>query len=210
MDPLRALLSPIVKLVNRRIAASTPARELCRELDGKTVAVRVRSTGLAAWCRVETDGIVLLPEPEGEPDAAVTGSLLTLARLAGESGEAAVRDGSLELTGDAETARAFQRLLRYGRPEVEEELSGLIGDVAAHEVGDFLRRVGRWGHEARETLRRNLSEYLQEESRELPTRYETNAFRDRVERLRDDVARMEARLRRLEAEDGSLTGSNPG
>ncbi|HEX7062917.1 MAG TPA: SCP2 sterol-binding domain-containing protein [Woeseiaceae bacterium] len=206
MDPLHALLSPIVRLVNRRIAASTPARELCQELDGKTVAVRVRSTGLAAWCRVETDGIVLLPEPEGEPDAAVTGSLLTLARLAGESGEAAVRDGSLELTGDAETARAFQRLLRYGRPEVEEELSGLIGDVAAHEVGDFLRRVGRWSREARETLRHNLSEYLQEESRELPTRYETNAFRDRVERLRDDVARMEARLRRLEAADGSVFG----
>lgn len=199
MDPLHALLSPITRLVNRRIAASTPARALCRELDGKIVAVRVRSTGLAAYCRVEADGIGLLHEAEGEPDAAVTGSLLTLARLAGETGEAAVRDGSLELAGDAETARAFQQLLRYGRPDLEEELSGLIGDVAAHEVGDFARRVGRWGRDARETLRRNVSEYLQEESRELPTRYETNAFRDRVERLRDDVARMDARLRRLEA-----------
>jgi ubiquinone biosynthesis protein UbiJ len=199
MDALRAVLSPVTRLVNRRIAASTPARELCRELEGKVVAVRVKDTALAVYCRVEADGIALLGDYDGEPDAAVTGSLLTLGRLASESGETLVRDGSLELAGDAAVARAFQRLLFHGRPDVEEELSGVIGDVAAHELGELARRTAGWGREARETLRRNLSEYLQEESRALPTRYEVNAFRDRVERLRDDVARMDARLRLLES-----------
>lgn len=198
MDALETLLSPLARLVNRRIATTTPARELCRELDGKVIAVRVRNTRLAMYCRVEPDGVVLAGDYDDEPDAAVTGSLLTLARLGGESGEDAVRDGSLELTGDAEVARRFQRLLFYGRPDVEEELASVIGDVAAHEVGEVARRVGRWARDARETFHRNLSEYLQEETRELPTRYETNAFRDRVERLRDDVARMDARLRLLE------------
>ena len=44
----------------------------------------------------------------------------------------------------------------------------------------------------------NIREYLQEESRTVPSRYETNAFRQRVESLRDDVARFEARLKHLE------------
>lgn len=204
MDALETLLSPIARLINRRIRTTTPARELSLELEGRVIAVRVRDTALVTYCRVEADEIVLFGDHNGEPDAAITGSLLSLARLAGESGEAAVRDGSLELTGDAEVARDFQRLLRYGRPDLEEEISGVIGDVAAHEVGEIARRFGRWGREARDTLRRNLGEYLQEETRALPTRYEANAFRDRVESLRDDVARMDARLRRLETRDGAL------
>src|SRR5690606_13855040 len=128
MDPLQALLAPVTRLVNRRIATVTPARELCRELAGKVVAVRVRNTGLVACFRVEADGIAMLDDFDGEPDAAVTGSLLTLARLAGESGDAAVREGALELTGDADVARRFQKLLFYGRPDLEEELSAIVGD----------------------------------------------------------------------------------
>lgn len=203
MDALERLLSPLMRVVNRRIRTTTPARELCRELEGRVIAVRVRNTALAMYARVDADEIVLFGDYEAEPDAAITGSLLSLARLAGVSGETAVRDGSLELAGDAGVARNFQRLLRYGRPDIEEEMSGVIGDVAAHEIGEFARRLGRWGSEARDTLRRNLSEYLQEESRALPTRYEANAFRDRVESLRDDVARMNARLTRLESRTGN-------
>ena len=44
------------------------------------------------------------------------------------------------------------------------------------------------------------------ESRTVPSRYEVEAFRGRVDTLRDDVARLEARLaafeRELDAEDG--------
>ncbi len=203
MDALESLLRPITRLINRRIGMTTPARELCAELQGKVVAIRVRNTALAMYVRVDAGELSLLGTYEAEPDAAITGSLLALARLAGDSGEAAVRDGALELAGDAEVARNFQRLLRFGRPDVEEELSGLVGDVAAHEIGEFARRLGRWGEQARDTMRRNLSEYLQEESRALPTRYEVEEFRESVEALRDDAARLDARLQRLEALAGT-------
>ena len=205
MDALESLLRPITRLVNRRIAMTTPARELCEQLQGKVIAIRVRDTALAMYARVDGGELVLLGEFEAEPDAAITGSLLSLARLSGASGEAAVRDGSLELAGDAEVARDFQRLLQYGRPDLEEELSGLVGDVAAHEIGELARRLGRWGEQARDTLRQNLSEYLQEESRALPTRYEVEEFRARVESLRDDAARLDARLQRLESLAGPDT-----
>lgn len=206
MDALESLLRPLTRLINRRIAMTTPARELCEELQGKVIAVRVRNTALAMYVRVDASELSLLGSYGAEPDAAITGSLLSLARLTGESGEAAVRDGALELAGDAAVARDFQRLLRYGKPDVEEELSGLVGDVAAHEIGQLVRHLGRWGQEARDTMRQNLSEYLQEESRALPTRYEVEEFRERVEALRDDAARLDARLERLESLAGTDTG----
>jgi ubiquinone biosynthesis protein UbiJ len=38
---------------------------------------------------------------------------------------------------------------------------------------------------------------LQEESGDVPSRYETERFAENVNTLRDDVARLEARLNRL-------------
>lgn len=199
MNALETLLRPVADLVNRQIRMQTPARELCDELAGRVVAVRLRDTSFAVWCRVEPEGIRLTGDDDGEPDAIITGSLLALAKLSASSGEEAVRSGALHLDGDADTARMFQRLLQYGRPDFEEELSGVVGDSAAHALGQFARSVRDWGLKARSTMRQNLSEYLQEESRAVPARHEAEAFRREVETLRDDVDRLEARLKRLES-----------
>jgi ubiquinone biosynthesis protein UbiJ len=57
-----------------------------------------------------------------------------------------------------------------------------------------------WARDARSTMGNNVREYLQEESRDLPTRYEVDRFSVRLGVLRDDVERLAARLRRLEGE----------
>ena len=198
MDALERLLQPLAALANRQIRMKTPARELAQELQGSVVGVRVKDTALVMYFHVADGEISVTGDFEGVPDAVITGSLLTLAQMAGQSGESAVRDGSLELVGDAALAQSFQRLLWHARPDIEEELSGVIGDVAAHGLGELARSVTDWSREARSTLRRNLSEYLQEESRAVPTRYEADRFRGEVEAMRDDVARLEARVKRLE------------
>lgn len=198
MDALERLLQPLAKLANRQIRMKTPARELAEELQGSVVGIRVKNTALAMYFHVLDGEISVTGDFDGVPDAVITGSLLTLAQMAGQSGESAVRDGSLELSGDAALAQSFQQLLWHARPDIEEELSGVIGDVAAHGLGDLARSVTGWTREARGTLRQNLSEFLQEESRAVPSRYEADRFREEVEAIRDDVARLEARLKHLE------------
>jgi ubiquinone biosynthesis protein UbiJ len=74
----------------------------------------------------------------------------------------------------------------------------VVGDAAAHGVGEFVRGIGRWGREAGSTMQQNVGEYLQEEIRAVPGRHEVEAFRQDVRTLRDDVARFEARLNQLE------------
>jgi ubiquinone biosynthesis protein UbiJ len=63
---------------------------------------------------------------------------------------------------------------------------------------------------AASTFTQNLSEYLQEEGRDVPSRTEADEFIADVDRLRDDVDRIEARIVMLEAKqarhpDGSST-----
>ena len=198
-DPLAALLQPIAEMLNRNIAEITPARELAAQLDGKTIAIRVRDTALAMYFVFDQDLVTLKTEFDADPDVAITGSLVTLARMVGGAGAQAIRDGDIDLTGDAGTAQRFQALLDHARPDVEEELSRVIGDVAAHQLATFARGLGDWARGARSTMGDNVREYLQEERRDLPTRYEVETFSQRVSVLRDDVERVAARLKRLES-----------
>ena len=134
MDPLEQLLRPLARVLSRPIGEVTPARDLAQQLDGKTIAIRVRDTGLAMFVDIDSETLVLKSASEREPDVTLTGSLFTLAKMAGpEASErgGAIRSGELDVSGDAYTAQAFQDLLRFAKPDVEEELSQLIGDTAA-------------------------------------------------------------------------------
>jgi ubiquinone biosynthesis protein UbiJ len=198
-SPLEALLRPIADILNRNIAEITPAREIASELDGTTVAIRVRDTALGAYFVFNDNIVALSAEYTDDPDVVITGSLITLARMMKGSGEAAIRSGDVDLTGDAATAQRFQKLLDLAQPDIEEELSRIIGDVAAHRLAEIARGVGKWARDARATMGGNIREYLQEESRDLPTRYEVDRFTQQVGTLRDDVERIAARLNRLES-----------
>lgn len=201
MDPLEKLLRPLTAILNRNISETTPARDLCRQLDGKTVAISVRDTGLAMYFSIDGEVLSLASEASSDPDVILTGSLLSLARMAGPDGEssdgAAIRDGAIDISGDAYTAQRFQQLLKYAKPDIEEELSQVVGDAAAHRAGQIARGFRAWVQDTRETVHSNITEYLQEESRDVPSRYEVDRFANAVDALRDDVARLEARINRL-------------
>ena len=196
--PLEALLRPVADVLNRNIQETTPARKLAARLNGSTIAVQVSETSLAMYFSFAQDVVALTTEYDDEPDVVISGSLISLARMIQGAGESAIRNGDVKLTGDAATAQQFQKLLDFAQPDLEEELSRFIGDVAAHRIAEIARGVGNWARDVRSTMGGNIREYLQEESRELPTRYEVERFGDQVGTLRDDVERMAARLQRLE------------
>ena len=199
-DALATMLRPVAALLNRQIQSKTPARELCADLRDSVFALRVTNSALAMYIIVGPDQVFLSSDYGDEPDVVISGSLLALARLASPAAETVVRGDAVELSGDVILARKFQTLLRYARPDFEEELSGLVGDAAAHSIGELVRNVSQWGREAGSTLQQNASEYLQEESRTVPSRYEAEVFRGQVDTLRDDVARFEARLKQAESD----------
>ena len=201
MDPLESMLRPAIDVINRNIPEVTRARELCVELAGTTVAVHVNDTALAAYFTVTEESVLLSRELDqhldNDPDLCIRGSLLALGRMAATGDASAIRDGSVELIGDAETAQAFQELLAAARPDLEEGVARIFGDAAAHGLGQLGRSVQRWAGDASATMGANIREYVQEESRDAPSRYETEHFAGMVATLRDDVDRLAARIARL-------------
>lgn len=194
------LTEAVENLFNRNLGQSPRARELCRELQGKALLVEIRST---PWqITVESLGHSLRmtrSTAEATPAATVRGSPVNLLALAGADPQAVIRRGDVLIEGDAEVAEGYQQLLHCLRPDVEEELSKLVGDSAAHEALRFAKLALGFGRRAVDTGLRNTAEYLAHESGDLVPRAEAEVFLGGVARLREDVDRLAARIDLLAA-----------
>jgi ubiquinone biosynthesis protein UbiJ len=191
-------LAPLESVLNRNIAGSAAARQLCKRLQGKVLALHMTGVPLDLFFRSDGERMTIDTADVEPPAAALSATPLAFLRMAGPQPEAAIRGGAVHIQGDAEVAQAFSELLRAAQPDLEEELSRVIGDVGAHQVGNAARAALGFGRRAINTLTQNVAEYLTEEGRDLPTRIEADEFCADVDTLRDDVARLEARLSLLE------------
>jgi ubiquinone biosynthesis protein UbiJ len=194
---LPLLFKPLEGTLNRVIGLDPEAQSRLRPLVGRVLLAELAGTELKLRVYFSERGVSLsLPDPEdSKADASVRlspAAALSLARSRGEQAQ------GVEFQGDVAVVHAVRHLFGELDIDWEEQLSKLTGDVLAHQVGELARGFGGWLSHTRRTLELNLSEYLTEESRQLPAAAEVRGFLDDVDRVRADVDRLSARLERLE------------
>ncbi len=198
------LTATLENVLNRGLPRSPRAQQLCAELTGRSVAVEVREI---TRLLLESNGSTLrITRASTGADAEIVGGPFGLLALSAEHPEAVLQRGDVEIRGDAELAQKFRELVLLLRPDLEEELSGFIGDVPAHQVGRFARMARGWTHRAARTTAQNLAEYLGHERQHLVPRNEGDPFLRGVDAVREDVDRLEARIDLLAQKRG---GGNP-
>jgi ubiquinone biosynthesis protein UbiJ len=177
-------------------------------VDVPTALVSVKSVKIA-W-PVEFVIIVVVPPnvlPLGVVMNAVTGTfgtpgppgMVSLITGCGENTAPLVTRGAgAVVSGDAEIANSYRELLSLARPDFEEELSRLIGDVPARRIAQLALKTVEWARKARRATGENIAEYLQEESRDLVNKTELDEFLQGVDTLRETADRVDARIARLE------------
>jgi ubiquinone biosynthesis protein UbiJ len=186
------LTATIENVLNRGLPRSPRAQQLCSELTGRSVAVEVREI---TRLRVESTGSTLrITRGVAEADAEIVGGPFGLLALGGDTPDSVLQRGDVEIRGDAELAQKFRELALLLRPDLEDALSDLIGDVPAHQTGRLGRMALGWMRNAAATTVRNVSEYLAHERRDLVPRNEGERFLKGVDALREDVDRLEARI----------------
>lgn len=104
---------------------------------------------------------------------------------------------SVRLEGGIDFAEALGFVLRNLRWDAEEDLSRVVGDIAAHRLVNGARKFAGWQQQATQNLAENFAEYFTEEQPLITGRAAIADFSAAVETLRDDLARLEKRLQRL-------------
>jgi ubiquinone biosynthesis accessory factor UbiJ len=199
------LTATLENLLNRGLPRSPRARQLCAELAGRSVAIAIR--GITRLRLASTGATLTVELGELQADATVTGGPFGLLAL-GIQSQAIPPRGAVEISGDTEVAQKFGELAQLLRPDPEEELSALLGDVPAHQLARLARLGSRWAVKAASTTLDNLAEYLGHERADLVPRNEGEQFLRGVDALREGADRLQARLELLAARRGAVTRNN--
>lgn len=186
------LETPLVAALNHVLRSEAWARDRLAPFAGETVEVRPAFLP-ALRLRIEADGTVA-------PGA--TGEAALVIRVKPDAPAAALRGEdhllrAVEVTGSAKLAEAVMGLVRHLRWDFEEDLSRIVGDIAAHRIAGGLRGLAAWAPDAAQRLSESFAAYATDEAKLLLGRPELEDFAADVARLRDAVERLDAKVRRL-------------
>jgi ubiquinone biosynthesis accessory factor UbiJ len=207
MPATPAWLASAEAVLNRNIAASSEAAGLARRLEGRSLQVdveaitKIRANVFGGRLALSFAGESPDSAPIAPADAHIFGSVPALLQLLKASGPAQAKT-SAQIRGDAEIANLYRELFSAARPDIEEELSRFLGDMPARHLSQIAKSVRTWARRARRTAGENITEYLQEEGRDLISKPELEEFLLGVDQVRESIDRIEARLSSIEQRMG--------
>lgn len=194
--------------LNRALALDPETRAALAALGGRSIELAVESPPLALRVTVDGDRLRVGPvDAEREPDLGVRATIGgLLSQLPMFRRDDAPPVGRMRVSGDAELARRLQRLAERFDPDWQQPFAAVFGDVIGVQVANAVAAGLRHARDAGRDLAEVAAEYVTEESRDVVPRAELDAFHDDVDTLRDDAARLAARIARLRDAVAARTG----
>ena len=182
-----------LRVLNHLLASEDWARQRLRPFAGQTAQVSSGSLVLA---------LVVTPEgtfSAGDKTATATVSIA----LPADAPVRALtdRDGLMaaaQISGPADFAEALGFVLRNLRWDAEDDLSRLVGDIAARRMVSSGKQVFQWQREQAKNLAANLGEYFSEETKAIARRQEITEFCAEVAQQDEALGHLEARITTLE------------
>ena len=137
-------------------------------------------------------------ETKQEFTTTIEANIVTFMKVGlGANYQTMLNNGSLKIEGDVEFANQLRTIFKEIDIDWEEMASKYVGDSAAYQLGLFVKKIKSYSSRSVNNFRLDVNEYLQEESRVLPTKVEIDRFMSDVDNLDADVQRLEARIQRL-------------
>ena len=206
MSAQSAVVAGLQVIVRNALDLDPELAEGIAELEGAVLEVHVRGIDKRFQLHATAAGVGIVPV-EGDaahgappPDVTISGPPFTLLRMLGSLDSVdGVLPADVSISGELQLVQKLTRLAKRANIDWEEPLSSLFGDSVAHELGRGIRGFAAWARDATRTLAWDMGEYLREERRLSPVRFEVDDFSAQVDEIRDDVERLEARIARFNA-----------
>lgn len=183
--------------LNRYLSLDPDAKRNFPALSEKVIQINIRDLDIVFFMKVFGGRIEVFSSYEDEIHCTMKASILSLMKL-GIASDASALSEDIEMSGDLDVGRQFRDLLARVDIDWEEIVSRYMGDIVAHKLGNAVRSLTSWGKKTSDSLRKDVGEYLQEESRQLPSAFEVSQFVTQVDDVRMGVDRAEARIKQLQ------------
>lgn len=184
--------------INNALALDEDSFQQVTRLAGKIIKFQFLVVDVEFYLAPVGDGIQVLTTIDEEPDTIIEGSPLALLRTAVTKDRQTILQGDVKIHGDMDLGQKFQKILHNLDPDWEEPLARMFGDVAGHQIGEFIRGVNAFALNAFNSLTNSTAEYFQEESRDIVSPTECERYSEGVDQLRGDADRLQLRIQRLQ------------
>jgi ubiquinone biosynthesis protein UbiJ len=190
---LPSLLRPVVAVINHLLAQEPWAQEKLAAHRDKTACIDAGLSQLLL--SVTGDGFCAIAADDAVPAVTIRIKLSDLPLILANR-ERAV--SYVKIEGDADFANAISQLSQTLRWDAEEDLSKVVGDIAATRLVAGARSAVAAVQTTQKQLAENVVEYFQEEQPMLIRPYVMQELSSDVVKLRDDLERLSKRIEKLE------------
>lgn len=101
---------------------------------------------------------------------------------------------AIKLSGSVDIAENLAFVLRNLDWDIEADLASVIGDIPARRISLFGNQLGGQMQDGVKRICQNAAEFMTEDSKLIVSRQDLDLFGVEVDRLRDDLSRIEKRI----------------
>ncbi|WP_245150612.1 ubiquinone biosynthesis accessory factor UbiJ [Pollutimonas harenae] len=197
MLSLPSFLTPAAvyaRMLNKLLQRESWARDRLSRHAGKTVGFKVGS--ITMGLSIQADGLVQASDRAVVPNVTLTIPANQLAELPGvlRARDPSLLTELLHVEGDAGLAQVVSELARDLRWDIEDDLSQVVGDVAAARMVQAADALKTGVQTATSRLAGNASEYLIEESALLANRPAYDDWSEKLQAIRLRLDQLDRRV----------------
>ena len=185
-------------MINRYLSLDPEVANKLAELEGRVIAVEITGIEKTLYFIPHQAGMDVVEQYDADVDTTLKGSAVALLKMSMSKDVAPLMlKGEVEIEGDVRLGRNFKKILSEMDIDWEEYMARIIGDTPAHHLAGLAKKIFSWGKQAGNDIVADVSEYLQEESRDVVSKPELEKFYQNVDDLRNRLDRFQARLNAL-------------
>jgi ubiquinone biosynthesis protein UbiJ len=194
----KMILSSLTKTINSTLNLDTESKQRIAKLNGKTIMIELLPLHLEFQCHFNENGVNLATDETMIANTTIRGTPLQMlgVMIAKENRQKFFAE-DISIEGDAEFAQQVIDLFDHLQIDWEDYLSQLTGDVPAYHAARLFRKFNSFLSQSKKSFRQDMTEYLHEEAKWLPSREALADFFTEIDIMRMDVDRIEARIKNL-------------
>lgn len=182
------------KMFNKTLALDPETQTQWKDLEGHVITLDF--TGLSVFTiEIVHEGICMIETDSSKPDVTLRGTPLSfLNLLMSHRQKKPLVNPDVSIEGNLSLLQQVMNVMEQLQIDWEDVLSRWIGEMPAYHVGRFARGATQWSQRAFQSMTQNINEYVHEEVKWFPTRFALHDFFEEVDRLREDVDRLTAKI----------------
>ena len=198
---LTSILWPAEEFINHLIRNDSHIEKQFSKLAGKSLEINASSPSVHLIMEFDYREIRLIEPDKNRLDAPadlkVSGDCDQMLKMLSNLREGASFSPKINLAGDANLAQELQEALLAMDIDWPRALAPWLGHITANEVAKNGRKAIAWGVQLRDSVSRNLHDYIKEETELFPTLSTLDSFKHDLDLLKLRVDRVMARVQLL-------------